>query len=574
MQAALVQAGFSALGAFLQVLFDRMATREFLNLFRGRKKDTKILKKLKTTLKTLSTVLDDVETREMRDEHVREWLDDLKDVVYHADEGLDEVNVRYFVIFGVNTEALRVKVEGETEEKQGGHTGQKSHQGPIINAKKVSLSLPSTSLVSESLAVGRDNELEKIINLLLSEDANNKEISVIPVVGLRGIGKTTLESVKNHFNLRAWMRESLKDKKFLIILDDVCNEQYTDWDIFRSSLRQVKKWKGLPLAVKTVAGLLHSKQDVEEWKDVLTSDIWNLPHGPNDIIPALRLSDNYLPSHLKSCFALLSIFPKDYPVDQEEIIRLWIANGLLQHPKYDKTIDDGGYQYFSELRVRFFFQRSGNNKFLMHDLVDDLGQSASSKFCARLENSWQNYTPERVQHVSYLKEDYDVFEKFKTLKDAKGLRTSVRILSLSQHSGIRELPPSVIGSLKHLRLLDLSSKEIVKLPGSVSTLYNLQMLLLSGCAYLNELPKGLVGNGKELRILDMGELQHLCGNLHISGLENVVNEMDATSANLKDRKLIENLVMEWSDSEVENSVSTPYTLRAATTASPYQPLVN
>ncbi|XP_059310552.1 putative disease resistance RPP13-like protein 1 [Lycium ferocissimum] len=545
MQAALVQAGFSALGAFLQVLFDRMATREFLNLFRGRKKDTKILKKLKTTLKTLRTVLDDAETREMRDEHVREWLDDLKDVVYHADDRLDELNVRYFVIFGVNTEALRVKVEGETEEKQGGHTGQKSHhikdtveelecfgqqidllglrKGPIINAKKVSLSLPSTSLVSESLVVGRDNELEKIINLLLSEDANNKEISVIPVVGLRGIGKTTLaqvvfshERVKNHFNLRAWMRDSLKDKKFLIILDDVCNEQYTDWDIFRSSLRSdcvsqtVSNWGKNS---KEVQRLASSRED----------------SGRSF---ALKAGRRRMEGRFDYCFAPLSIFPKDYRVDQEEIIRLWIANGLLQHPKYDKTIDDGGYQYFCELRVRFFFQRSGNNKFLMHDLVDDLGQSVSSKFCDRLENSWQNYTPERVQHVSYLKEDYDVFEKFKTVKDAKGLRTSVRILSLSQHSGIRELPPSVIGSLKHLRLLDLSSTEIVKLPGSVSTLYNLQMLLLSGCAYLNELPKGL-------------------------GLENVVNERDATSAN---QKLIENLIMEWSDSEVENSVSVRDTL--------------
>ncbi|MCD7471420.1 hypothetical protein HAX54_011861 [Datura stramonium] len=214
----LVQAGYSAIGAFLQVLFDRMATREFLNLFRGRKHDTKILKKLQTTLKTL-------------------------DVVYHADDLLDEVN----------TEALRIKVEGETEEEEGGHTSQKGHQvsdcisslsakfldeimpkiketveelecfvqqidllglqkGSIINAKKVSLRLPSTSLVSESIIVGRDSEIEKIINLLLSEDANNKEFSVIPVVGLGGIGKTTLaqvvfndERVKYHFNLRAWV---------------------------------------------------------------------------------------------------------------------------------------------------------------------------------------------------------------------------------------------------------------------------------------------------------------------------------------------------------------------------------
>ncbi|KAM3323505.1 putative disease resistance RPP13-like protein 1 [Capsicum chacoense] len=269
--------------------------------------------------------------------------------------------------------------------------------------------------------------------------------------------------------------------------------------------------------------------------------------------------------------------------------RLWNANGLLQHPQCDKAIEDVGNQYFAELRVRFFFKRIGNNKFLMHDLVNDLAQCVSSKFCARLENNWQNYTPERVRHVSCLKADYDVFEKFKTLKDAKHLRTlvplqkgagmyyywllgnkfvqgllpflsSLRVLSLSKHRGITELPPSVIGNLKHLRLLDLSSTEILKLPGSVSTLYNLQMLLLSGCAYLNELPKELVGKGKGLRIQDLGELQHLRGYLHISGLENVVNGRDAASANLKDKKLNENLVMEWSDSHVEDSFSVRDTL--------------
>ncbi|PHU14063.1 hypothetical protein BC332_15268 [Capsicum chinense] len=620
MEAALIHAGCSALGAFLQVLFDRMATRDFLNLFRGRKRDTKILKKLQTTLKTLSIMLDDAETREMSDEHVKGWLDDLKDVVCCADDLLDEVN----------TEALRIKVEGETEEEQGGHTSQKGHQVSIINAKKASLRLPSTSLVSESIVIGRGSEIEKIINLLLPEDAHNKEIGVIPVVGLGGIGKTTLaqvvfndERVKYHFNLRAWvcvsenydalritkslleevgssgvgtsdnfnmlqikLRESLKGRKFLIILDDVWNEQYTDWDIFKNSLRQGAIGSKILVTTRSekvalmmgsepchylspigdedrwclfekhafVAGLLHSKLDVEKWEDVLISDIWNLPNDPNDILPALRLSYNYLPSHLKGCFVLLSIFPKNFPVEQEEMTRLWNANGLLQHPQYDKAIEDVGNQYFAELRVRFFFKRIGNNKFLMHDLVNDLAQCVSSKFCARLENNWQNYTPERVRHVSCLKADYDVFEKFKTLKDAKYLRALV-----PPQKGA-ELPPSVIGNLKHLRLLDLSSTEILKLPGSVSTPYNLQMLLLSGCAYLNELPEELVGKGKGLRIQDLGELQHLRGYLHISGLENVVNGRDAASANLKDKKLNENLVMEWSDSDVEDSFSARDTL--------------
>ncbi|KAH0746871.1 hypothetical protein KY285_008528 [Solanum tuberosum] len=99
-------------------------------------------------------------------------------------------------------------------------------------------------------------------------------MTVVPIVGMGGLGKTTLanaiyhdERVKNHFGLKAWfcvsetydafritkgllqeigstdlkvddnlnqlqvkLKESLKGKKFLIVLDDVWNDNYNEWD--------------------------------------------------------------------------------------------------------------------------------------------------------------------------------------------------------------------------------------------------------------------------------------------------------------------------------------------------------
>ena len=103
------------------------------------------------------------------------------------------------------------------------------------------------------------------------QDAN-VPVSVIPIVGIGGLGKTALaklvyndEEVVSHFQLRMWvcvsedfkvtslikeilksalgkidenlgreqlqrlLRETLKDKKFLLVLDDVWNEDPIKW---------------------------------------------------------------------------------------------------------------------------------------------------------------------------------------------------------------------------------------------------------------------------------------------------------------------------------------------------------
>ncbi|PHT35335.1 NAD(P)H-quinone oxidoreductase subunit 1, chloroplastic [Capsicum baccatum] len=55
------------------------------------------------------------------------------------------------------------------------------------------------------------------------------------------------------------------------------------------------KCKGLPLALKALAGSLCYKSEVDEWTDVLRSEIWE--QTLNEVLPALILSYNDLPAH-------------------------------------------------------------------------------------------------------------------------------------------------------------------------------------------------------------------------------------------------------------------------------------
>uniref|UniRef100_A0A0R0KLE6 Disease resistance N-terminal domain-containing protein n=1 Tax=Glycine max TaxID=3847 RepID=A0A0R0KLE6_SOYBN len=89
MAAAVVGGAF--LSAFLDVVFDRLASPEFVDLILGKKLSKKLLQKLETTLRVVGAVLDDAEKKQITNTNVKHWFDDLKDAVYEADDLLDHV---------------------------------------------------------------------------------------------------------------------------------------------------------------------------------------------------------------------------------------------------------------------------------------------------------------------------------------------------------------------------------------------------------------------------------------------------------------------------------------------------
>ncbi|KAK9985315.1 hypothetical protein SO802_030266 [Lithocarpus litseifolius] len=317
------------------------------------------LKNLKLTMSTLKAVLLDAEDKQAKNRHLSVWLGELKDVFYDAMDVLDAVECE-------DQRRKVMKIHGTT--------------------------------------------IQQLIDFLLQPDDDDVNVSVIPIVGIGGMGKTVLaQSVYNderavtNFDSRTWVcmskdfnvlklakemlinpaasrsindlsmnqvqervRDSLKGKKFLLVLDDVWNDDRSKWIDLKNLLMEgakgskivvttrdhkvasmmstrliysievlpeddclslllrwafsegeekkypklveigkeiVKKCKGVPLAVKTLGSLLYSKSEERDWIFIKNSEIWKLEQKDDDILHSLRLSYDQLPSYLKPCFA-------------------------------------------------------------------------------------------------------------------------------------------------------------------------------------------------------------------------------------------------------------------------------
>ena len=132
--------------------------------------------------------------------------------------------------------------------------------------------------------------------------------------------------------------------------------------------------------------LLYSKVDEHKWESMRDNEIWNLEQKESDILPALSLSYNQLPFHLKQYFAYCSLFPKDYEFKSVELIEFWMAHGILQLHE-NQELEDVGNLYIKELWSRSYFQDVDMRNFLyytfkMHDLVHDLALSIAQGECS------------------------------------------------------------------------------------------------------------------------------------------------------------------------------------------------
>uniref|UniRef100_A0A0D9V6X1 Uncharacterized protein n=1 Tax=Leersia perrieri TaxID=77586 RepID=A0A0D9V6X1_9ORYZ len=658
------------LGAFMQTLFQKLseATLDHFKSWRGMHGK---LESLSHTLSQLQAFLDDAEAKQLTDASVRRWLAKLKDITYDLDDLLDSYSARSMYMKQRQiTFSTKASFHSSSFLSRSLYQHRIKHKINIILERLDKIAKErdtiglrmicdmrrydtserpqSSSLVDNSAVFGRDEDREEMVRLVLSDNGHNSgNLCVIPVVGMGGLGKTTLmqmvyhdDRVGEHFELRIWVYVSesfderkltqetleaaaydqsiastnmnmlqetlsrvLQGKRYLLVLDDVWNEDHDKWLSYRAALKSggfgskivvtsrnenvgrimggiepyklqklsdddswsvfkshafrngdcsvhpelevigkeiVKKLKGLPLASKALGSLLFNKADEEEWKDILRNDIWELPADKNNILPALRLSYNHLPPHLKQCFAFCSVYPKDYVFRKEKLVKIWLALGFIRQCRKTK-LEDTGNAYFNEL-----LSRKLRTLTIIHGYKSRMSQ---------------------LPHGLFMKLE------------------SLRVLDMHGR-GLKELPES-IGNLKQLRFLDLSSTEIKTLPASIVKLYNMQILKLADCNSLREVPQGItrlinlrhleastkllsrihgIGNLvclQELEefvvrkhmghnITELKSMDELQGQLSIRGINNVPNGEDAVCAKLKSKERLRSLHLIWDEDGKSN----------------------
>ncbi|PON68285.1 NB-ARC domain, LRR domain containing protein [Parasponia andersonii] len=611
------------LSPLLQVVLDKLATPflETVSDYYGIKNE---IRKFWRTLPMVHAVLEDAEDQQLTNRPLRLWLEELKQVAYDLEDLIDEFSpeaVKSRNPFGNHSFSDQVSVLIPTPFGQFlnfrdllGKLNQVKGTLESLVAEKSNFNLRESvisnrgnrtrrrarqtgSFIIESEVFGRDEDKERVVKLLVSNDRSRGDVLIVSVVGLGGLGKTTLaqlayndERVASHFDLRIWvcvndefdlvkimisiiegesrskyeflgmdvlqfrLRELLLGKRYLLVLDDVWNEDQSEWDnllkllksggegssvlvtsrsekvasimgttciyhlqglseescwdlfkqrafgnnegdrsnLFPIGKQIVKKCGGVPLAVKTLGSLMRFKKEEREWLFVMESGLWDMSESESGALPALRLSYSHLPPHLKGCFAYCSIFPKNYVIKKEKLIHLWIAAGFIRSPEGMKSLEFVGNECFNDLVWIFFFQdiQKSGDGNIIECKMHDLIHDLAQSVAGREFTMMEHDSTAR--DLSVIRHSSVVCNfKLHTIPEALYEAKMLRTLILLLPKGnLGEVPSGLFSSFRYLRVLDLSGSGIKKLHESISSFVFLKFIDLS-YTHIQTLPEGV-----------------------------------------------------------------------------------
>jgi hypothetical protein len=250
------------------------------------------IESLTNTVSTIKDVLLDADEKQAAgDRAVSRWLGRLEDVVYDADDLLDAFSTEalrrdimtrakkakkvriffsksnqlaYRLKMARKIKAIRKRLDAINADRQNFQLEVRHVETRVVNRDRDQ----THSLVREELVIGRENDKKAVIDCLM--DSNVEEnVSVLPIVGIGGLGKTTLaqlvfndEQFQKGFDLKMW-----------VCVSDIFDVK----NIVEKILEAATEKKPEPAEMNTLVGKLKKEIEGKKYSLVL-DDVWNGDH--------------------------------------------------------------------------------------------------------------------------------------------------------------------------------------------------------------------------------------------------------------------------------------------------------
>ncbi|XP_062002460.1 putative disease resistance protein RGA3 [Rosa rugosa] len=567
------------------------------------------LTNLRESLNMLVAVLRDAEhPRQDQGEAVKRWLEKLEEIAHLADDVLDDygyellrrkvelrnqMKKKVLNFFSLSNPILfRVKMAhkikkintsledlGKRASGFGFVVARHSLEATISHERKIDRETYSDFKKDENNIIGRKDVVEDIVSALTNSNNNQEnDLSVLAIVGMGGLGKTTLAKqvyhdgkIEQHFQEKMWvcvstsfevnsilrgilesikpehaavqaidamcriLKKELKDKRYLLVLDDVWNEDAGKWEELIGCLVNINDRQGSTILVTTrsdkvtkmvetlprrdlkklsddecwlilkdraipvgsapivedqekigreiakkcggvplvakVLGNVMRSKKCDEWQSIVDSGIWNLPEEGNRILTILKLSFDELK------FPSLKqcfAYCSMFIKDFE-----FEKDDLIQHWMAQ------GWLHLSPNQDNLEMEDTGNEYFnilLHHSFFQDVKMDSFGNIAYCKMHDLVHDLAERVSKSKYLR---SLFSNGAVLDNNSPGFKVLRVLNLYK-ADIQELSDS-IGKLKHLRYLNVMKTKIIAFPKSLGQLYNLQTFKMPHV--LEEFPK-------------------------------------------------------------------------------------
>ena len=169
------------------------------------------------------------------------------------------------------------------------------------------------------------------------------------------------------------------------------------WDLFREKVGQdfvdhpgiapvaryvANECFGLPLAIVTVASSVKGVHNLHEWRNKLR-EISRHVKGANGmeekVFQQLKCSyDSLRDEKVKHCFLCCALYPKGYEIDTDELINLWIVEGLVEKMDSMQQQKDKGYTILNKLKNNCLIEEGDRGGVKLHEVVRDMALRITS----------------------------------------------------------------------------------------------------------------------------------------------------------------------------------------------------